>query len=234
MFQPNCRPLRQGELSSENVSTRKDTPAPNVATGDNAARWQSTTEPVLKPAGDPEIERLQYNKSQSYSYPIRTPAAAWVLTTLILLSIMQKNSANNVICEMSDLVYASSVNKTRRSQPYSKRMMIFCLTLAGYSAKAYSFLRNTVQNCIPSGETLRKYRNRVDGSPGFSLSALKMVKNKVLELAADSRKLFLSLSCDDMAIRFVYIYTTLHHSFQARKAIKSLFFLQIFFFSFDK
>jgi hypothetical protein len=148
LFQPNCRPLRQGELSSENVSTRKDTPAPNVATGDNAARWQSTTEPVLKPAGDPEIERLQYNKSQSYSYPIRTPAAAWVLTTLILLSIMQKNSANNVICEMSDLVYANTPEPTifkKNDDLLSNLGWLLCEGLqfpAKHSSELYTKRRN--------------------------------------------------------------------------------------------
>jgi len=48
----------------------------------------------------------------------------------------------------------------------------------------------------------------VDGSPGFSLCALRMVKSKVEELAQDSKKLYLSLSCDDMSIRYdIYVYS---------------------------
>jgi hypothetical protein len=41
--------------------------------------------------------------------------------------------------------------------------------------RAYSYLRNSVKNCLPSIGTLRKYRNRVHGSPGFSLAALHMI-----------------------------------------------------------
>lgn len=177
----------------------------DVQSVDNAGGQENCIEPVMESTGDPEIEVFQYRKSPFCSVSTRTPAAAWVLTTLFLLCVMQKNSQENVICIMSNLVSAAATRKTRRNQPYSKRIMIFCLTLAGYSAKAYSFLQRTVKNCIPSRETLRKYRNTVDGSPGFSLAALKMVRNKVLEMAADSRKLYLSLSCDDMSIRLVYI-----------------------------
>ncbi len=71
------------------------------------------------------------------------------------------------------------VGKRKINKAYGKRMMIFCLTLAGYSWKAYSFLRKTVRNCLSCRDTLRKYCNKVDGSPGFSLSALQMVKSKV-------------------------------------------------------
>jgi hypothetical protein len=48
---------------------------------------------------------------------------------------------------------------------------------------------------------LRKYRNKVDGSPGFSVAAFRMIKRKVSEINIKSKNLFLSLSCDDMSIR---------------------------------
>jgi hypothetical protein len=95
-----------------------------------------------------------------------------------------------------------NVNGHQRNKPFSKRVVIFCLTLAGYLYKAYSYLRTVVKNCIPSTVTLRKYRNKVDGSPGFSSSALKMIKGKVDEMHQKSKYLFLSLSCDDMSIRY--------------------------------
>lgn len=94
-----------------------------------------------------------------------------------------------------------SCTGSRRNKPYSRPLMIFCLTIAGYSARAYKCLRETAKNCLPSTETLRKYRKRVDGSPGFSVPALKMIQRKVEEMKTNSKNLFLSLSCDDMSIR---------------------------------
>jgi hypothetical protein len=115
--------------------------------------------------------------------------------------MLQRAHCDNVVYEISTLLAQANARKSRQNKPYSKSLMIFCMTLAGYSWHAYSFLFTTVKNCIPCCSTLRKYRNKVDGSPGFSLAALKMVKNKDLELANVSRNLYLSLSCDDMSIR---------------------------------
>ena len=44
----------------------------------------------------------------------------------------------------------------------------------------------------------------MDGSPGFSAAALRMLKRKVAELEETSRKLFVSISCDDMSIRKIF------------------------------
>ena len=154
---------------------------------------------VVHPAGDPDI--LQYNIPTVTVQNKSAPAAAWILLSLLLLSCLKKSyiGSENVICEISDLAVKAAVKGNKRNKPFSKRLMIFCLTLAGYSAKAYNYLRTVVHNSIPSRETLRKYCNRVDGSPGFSSAALKMVKNKVAEMHQQSQKLFLSLSCDDIS-----------------------------------
>jgi hypothetical protein len=155
------------------------------------------------PAGDPEIEVYKdelKNTRKNQDIPLVT----WVLVSLFLLSAVQKTATESLVGEMSQLYADSQRNGHRRNKPYSKRIMIFCMTLAGYSAKAYRYLRSSVNYCIPSPETLKNYRNRVDGSPGFSSAALKMVKSKVIEVAETSRKLFLSLSCDDISIRCIF------------------------------
>ena len=51
--------------------------------------------------------------------------------------------------------------------------MIFCLTLAGYSVKAYNFLRGAALNCMPTVRTLRTYRKRADSTPVFHFISLK-------------------------------------------------------------
>jgi hypothetical protein len=172
---------------------------------DSSAADSSTADLDEDLAGDPEVEDLR-NVKCAPTNQCYLPAAAWVLTTLFLLSVLKRTTTDNVICEVAGLLGTASQRKGKQNKPYSKNLMIFCLTLAGYSWKAYCFLRNTAKNCLPCRETLRKYRNKVDGSPGFSLSALRMVRNKVVEMAGDSKKLFLSVSCDDMSIR-LGIYT---------------------------
>jgi hypothetical protein len=129
------------------------------------------------------------------------PVAAWILVLLLLLYTIQNNCKGNIISEIFKLYLRQACVNKKHTKPFSREIMIFCLTLAGYSARAYKFLRDTAKNCLPSERTLRRYRRRVDGSPGFSASALKMIRNKVHEMASMSHKLFLSLSCDDMSIR---------------------------------
>ena len=154
--------------------------------------------------GDPDVELLQHNYSPGTRHNFATPAAAWVLLSIFLLNYIQSTYSDNVINEISQLVTLKTAENKKRNKPFSKRLMIFCLTLAGYSSKAYSYLRTVTKSSIPCRETLRKYRNRVDGSPGISCAALKMITNKVAEMHEKSKKLFLSLACDDMSIRYIF------------------------------
>lgn len=195
--------------------------------GDPAVTGHGDTTPTAADsAGDPEIEKLEYNIPAETSHGDNTPTAAWILLSLFLLSCLQKTYSDNVISEISQHIVETSLHGNKRNKPFSKRLMIFCLTLAGYSTKAYSYLRTVVNNSIPSRETLRKYRNRVDGSPGFSSAALKMVRRKVAEMESKSKKIFLSLSCDDMSIRLRYIFCIeknvllLYLNFRLRGSIK--------------
>ena len=55
-------------------------------------------------------------------------------------------------------------------------MVMFCMTKAGYSIKAYISLRKTFEKCPPSASTLTRYQSRIDRSSGFSKPALNMSK----------------------------------------------------------
>ena len=114
---------------------------------------------------------------------------------------MYQTRTANIFGEMCDLFVVGSVSGNKRNKAYSRTIMIFCMTLVGYSTKAYNFVRDTAKKCLPSVETLKKYRKRVDGSPGFSTTAMNMLKRKVAEMHDASNKLFVSVSCDDMSIR---------------------------------
>ncbi len=75
-----------------------------------------------------------------------------------------------------------SVSEDRSIGPFAHHW------LAGYSLRAYSYLCNSMKNCLPSIGTLRKYRNRVDGSPDFYLAALHMVKSFEIKSDWDGEK----------------------------------------------
>ena len=159
---------------------------------------------LQRPAGDPEIEILRYGVCEMK--PKLPPAAAWVLVTLLLIQMYQARTAN-IFGEMSELFLDGTVRgNKKRNKAYSRKIMIFCMTLVGYSTKAYSFLRESAQKCLPSVQTLRNYRKRVDGSPGFSTTAMNMIKQKVTEMHNESKQLFLSVSCDDMSIRYIFLH----------------------------
>jgi len=111
-------------------------------------------------AGDPEIEVLQYNlhEGRRNLSSTRTPAVAWVLCTLYLLNMLHTIYTENVAGEICADMAQGKVPSGKQRKPYSRRIMIFAMTLAGYSWNAYSYLRTTVKNCLPCRETLRKYR----------------------------------------------------------------------------
>ena len=141
------------------------------------------------PAPDPCIEIFSENKTANMRNQ-QVPFAAWLLVLLLALYTAQTNNSGNVLCEIFQLYTRQQIVNRKRGKPYSRAVMIFCLTLAGYSVRAYKFLRTTVANCLPCIRTLRRCRHRADGSPGFSSSALQMIKNKVSEMSAASKKLF--------------------------------------------
>ena len=62
---------------------------------------------------------------------------------------------------------------------YSDEIKTFCLTLFSYSRKAYDFVRDKFENCLPSVSAIKKWLNKVDGSAGFSEKALNQIKLKV-------------------------------------------------------
>ena len=144
--------------------------------------------------GNPSLN-LQLPGCQSHSSSYRCS----------LYTVQYQARTANIFGEMCELFLDGTVRgNNNRNKAYSRKMMIFCMTLVGYSTKAYSFLRESAKKCLPSVRTLRRYRKRVDGSPGFSTTAMNMIKQKVTEMHNESKQLFLSVSCDDMSIRYIF------------------------------
>ena len=81
---------------------------------------------------------------------------------------------------------------------YPPELRAFALTLIFYSAKAYNFVRETFDLCLPHAKTLTKCYRSVNGNPRFSAEALDAVKRRS---EASGKDVLCALVIDEMAIR---------------------------------
>ena len=81
---------------------------------------------------------------------------------------------------------------------YSPQLRAFALTLHFYSVRAYDYVREVFNNCLPHNRTISRWYTAVEGTPGFSSESLDYLKQIVSN--SDYRLLF-SLIMDEMAIR---------------------------------
>ena len=56
----------------------------------------------------------------------------------------------------------------RTGLPYSKELQEFSLSLHNVSPSGYSYVREALDNILPSESTILKWMKKIDGSPGFT------------------------------------------------------------------
>ncbi|XP_036138235.1 uncharacterized protein LOC118644248 [Monomorium pharaonis] len=81
---------------------------------------------------------------------------------------------------------------------YSPEIRSFALTLHYYSARAYEYVRDYFNKCLPHVKTLSSWYRSVNGEPGISSEALYSITERVKK---SNYTLFGSLLFDEMAIR---------------------------------
>ena len=81
---------------------------------------------------------------------------------------------------------------------YSEEIRKFALTLHFYSPKAYTFIRNKYNTCLPHTRTLRKWYKNINAEPGFTQEAFVALK---LKANVSKHPLICALVMDEMAIR---------------------------------
>lgn len=72
------------------------------------------------------------------------------------------------------------------------------MTLHFYSPKAYLYVRQKFETCLPHPRTIKKWYQSVDAEPGFTTESLSAIKFKVL---STKYPLLCNLVMDEMAIR---------------------------------
>ncbi|CAH2108786.1 unnamed protein product [Euphydryas editha] len=122
-----------------------------------------------------------------------------------LSAIIEKLQSKNLINqETADFLSLIDHQKTdflqSNKSKFSPEVRKFALNLHFISPRAYNFVRQSFNTCLPHARTLARWYETVDGEPGFcseSLAALKLlVKN-----AKSERKWICGLCFDEMAIR---------------------------------
>lgn len=93
-----------------------------------------------------------------------------------------------------------SINNRTIGGKYSSEIKNFALALAFYSKKGYDFVRKEFGNRLPEISTIRKWQAKVDGSPGFTLSAIPVIKKKIKEAKENGKHLIFSLMMDEMKL----------------------------------
>lgn len=87
------------------------------------------------------------------------------------------------------------VGKTEKFSPALRK---FALCLHFISPRAYSYVREQFNTCLPHPQTLVSWYRSVDGNPGFTQEALHAIKSKV---NASGKNIHVCLSFDEMSIR---------------------------------
>lgn len=81
---------------------------------------------------------------------------------------------------------------------YCEEIRTFALTLHFLSPKAYDYIRQTYNTCLPHTRTLNKWYQNVNCNPGFTKEAFDTLR---LNVQISSCPVICSLVFDEMAIR---------------------------------
>lgn len=93
--------------------------------------------------------------------------------------------------------YCKSEKKTLPRQ-YSPELRRFAITLHYYSPRAYSYVRQKFDTCLPHPKTISKWYKSVNGKPGFNAEAFESISKHVKSV---DYMLLGALMFDEMAIR---------------------------------
>lgn len=69
-----------------------------------------------------------------------------------------------------------------RPNAYNDATKSFATTLHFYSAKAYDFVRDTFNKCLPHPSTLRRWTSAIDGKPGFTAESFQVFSTVIFVL----------------------------------------------------
>ncbi|RVE39890.1 hypothetical protein evm_015460, partial [Chilo suppressalis] len=99
----------------------------------------------------------------------------------------------------ADLFNNFNRKKLKRNIRYTHVIKKFCLTLNYYSPRAYDYIRQSFDSCLPHRKTLAKWYGHIKGEPGFTEESFQALKSKAG--VSQQHRLLCSLVFDEVAIR---------------------------------
>lgn len=84
------------------------------------------------------------------------------------------------------------------NRQFDSRLKSFALTLHYYSPRAYEYVRQEFDNCLPHSKTISKWYQSIEEKPSIMLEALNAIKQRANNV---DYQLFGSLVFNEMAIR---------------------------------
>ena len=93
----------------------------------------------------------------------------------------QVDGLTEEICSLTKKRVQSSNGFYYPTEPYSDNIKKFALTLFSYSKKAYEYVREALNNVLPSVNGIKKWLAKVDGSPGFNKQSFNKLSAFVKE-----------------------------------------------------
>lgn len=125
------------------------------------------------------------------------------LTSKKILLEEHAGCLENIAGANKDLLMRQVAKKEGASLPhqYSPELRTFALTLHFYSPRAYDYVRQTFDACLPHPRTIKKWYQSIDGEAGFSREALSALEMKAATNTRTGLQTVCSLMVDEMAIR---------------------------------
>lgn len=129
----------------------------------------------------------------------------------ILSSLSEKNLINQ---EQSDMlenisgphfeIFQRQITKFKnepQQKEYSAQLRTFALNLNFYSPKAYNYVRESFDNCLPHNRTLSNWYSTTNCMPGFTSEAFDAITNAVNSEKLLNRDIIVNLVFDEIATR---------------------------------
>lgn len=77
------------------------------------------------------------------------------------------------------------LGKSLEKQQYSPELRAFALTLHYLSPRAYNYVRDVFDTCLPCEQTIKRWYKATDGKPGFTLEDIEILE-PICEITEDN------------------------------------------------
>ncbi|KAB0801379.1 hypothetical protein PPYR_05733, partial [Photinus pyralis] len=99
---------------------------------------------------------------------------------------------------MSPVCKGMLQRKLGKKKKYSPELRKFAISLNFFSPKAYNYVRDTFDTCLPHSNTIGKWLQTIDASPGFTTEAFETLRKQV---QFSQKPCLCALVIDEMSIR---------------------------------